>query len=253
MRILGSCPNCNTPDTIFVWHETEDTRCHNCLKRWESWRKLIKDEQEEGKRLIPVNVLRTESRYRAVLTIELAEPRKIEIPFANVILSVLHAALLAKYPRLRPNFACEGGIAGLVGTGYVELVNRDEHIGLSDDLAFDRNGDFDLETFWVLGFYERMLHRIFMSPLKFRGRKMRPGAILWLQTTGMDGELDAWQILKLVLRKVGGPRFPEAVAAKLREVGTLGRVYLRGLKDEEIARIFVPPPGFDDITGRRES
>lgn len=254
MRILGGCPNCNRLDTIFVvHHESEVARCVNCPATWEDWCKLIEDERGEGKRLIPVEIQRDELRSGAVLAVKLAEPPKIEIPFADTILSILHAALLAKYPRLRPNLACEGGVAGRVGTGYVELVNCDECIGLSDELAFDRNGGFDRETAWVLGFYEHMLRRIFTSPLKFRGRKMRPGAILWLPATGMDSELDIWQILKLVLRKVGGPQFPEAVAAKLREVGTLGRIYLRGLKDEEIVQIFVPPPGFDELTGRRET
>lgn len=254
MRILGSCPNCNKLDTIFVvYHENEVARCTNCPAIWENWSNLIADERGEGKRLIPVEIQRAESRYGAVLAVKLVEPPKSAVPFADIILSILHAALLVKYPRLRPNLACEGGVMGRVGTGYVELVNCDECIGLSDELAFDRNGGFDRETAWVLGFYENMLRRIFKLPLKFRGRKMRPGAILWLPAAGVDSELDAWQILKLILRKVGGPQFPEAVAAKLREVGTLGRIYLRGLKDEEIVRIFVPPPGFDEITGRRET
>lgn len=259
MRILGNCPACGRADAIEVFRRErtrDETQCSHCGRAWENWERLVAEEHTEGHRLIPVDVWQLESFEGALLGVRLARPFRLEVPWAETIVLTLNAALLVRYPRLRVNAACEGGVCGRVGTGYIELINNGEDaIGLSDDLACDREGAFDRETNWVLEFYGRMLRRLFEQPIQIgrSGVRLRPGAIIWLPASGEENQREAERILWFMLQKIGGSRFPSLVFKKLDEIGSLGRRYLRGPTDEEIVRSFVPPPGFDDFVGRRES
>ena len=100
-----------------------------------------------------------------------------------------------------------------------------------------------------------MLRRLFEQPIQIgqSGVRLRPGAILWLQASGEENRREAERVLWLMLQKVGGSRFPSLVFRKLEGISPMSRRYLRGLTDAEIFQNFVPPPGFDDTFGRRES
>lgn len=254
MRVLGVCPMCESLDSIVEvvsgprW--PHHIICLRCNQVWKDAWNLVREEQSNGRNLILVDI-QTNRRH---VTLEL--PYKNEVPWADTVITVLNAALLTKYSRLRPCFATEGGVEGRVGWSIVEFRNDYEHIGLSSDYDFHLHYPSPQPTDWVLRFYERLLTAVFARRLRYRRQEVRPGAILWLPAEGSDNHIEAWKLLSLALRTVGGPRMPEKVLAVLRqERGSLfgGLAHLRGLTDEEIVKIFVPPPGMEEFFKRRES
>ncbi len=245
MRILGNCPVCDVADGIAGKpSEANLVECANCQTAWD-WHTLVMSARADGRKLIPVEVFRFRS------TVELELPPKREIAHADLIVTVLNAALMAMYPRLRVAIMTEGGLEGMVGNHYLELRNYDERIGLMVDCDFAGSP----ECRYVLRFYERLLRQLFEEPLLWKGREVaRRGALLWIQPGENTTEGLITAICLLALRRIGGPGLAARVRQKLRDISQNPfQRHIRGLSDQEVVDIFVPPPGFEHLFGSRES
>ncbi len=247
MRILGNCPVCNMADEIAEkpGGGTGTVECAHCRTAW-NWYELVERARAMNRKLIPVAVF----RFRSV--VELALPPRSEIAHADLIITLLNSALMAKYPRLRVAIMTEGGLEGMVGNHYLELRNHDEHIGLivPHDFAWSR------ECRSVLRFYERLLRQLFEESLTWKGREVaRRGAVLWISPDEKPKEGVVAGICMFALRRVGGPGLVARVQQALRTTSSnpFSQRYIRGLSDQEIVDLFVPPPGSEHLFGSRES
>lgn len=245
MRLIGKCPNCGNEDTIRqFWKERGDfkdyhkVKCDACEIIWEDWLSgLVFPEERKGNKLIPVEVKRNkynEKEYGAGL----AWPSKRDIPWSDLIISILNAALITRF-NLDVCFATEGGVKGIYKRCYIELRNRDDKLGLYVEDAEYRQGGGLTET---LDFYEKMLRYLFEEGFRLYGKEYRRGEILRIPK---DGDVNrVWEILSAMLTKTRSKKFASRVVGEIAGVASnpFSRPYLRGLSDEEIAAFFVPPP-----------
>jgi len=235
-RLLGKCPNCYALDEI-----TDDSspqlskysriKCDSCGTSWENWSTLKGGEQEKGNRLIPVDIHRHDN-----YCVELFMPGRREIPHSNLIITVLNSALMTRYGSdICP--AAEGGLVKSGRRGY-ELRNDFDKIGLYADYGGDN-------ARYAFNFYARMLLQLFQEPLQLGDTRFRRGEILRLEDKP-EMVNDALIFLFATLSSIGGKPFAKKVLRNVNNLRTNPSVsrYIRGLSDEEIAKLFVPPPDF---------
>jgi len=242
MRILGKCPNCGSEDTIHdfwrltgKWEDRNKVKCDACGKVWEDWLNLKGAEEAKGNKLIPVEV--TRSKHQAEeYGIKLDWLEKREIPWCGMIISALNSALITRF-NLDVCLATEGGVEGIYKGCYIELKNCDRELGLLVGNYYQKEGLKE-----ILDFYEEMLRYLFVKNFTVGKRNYRRGKILKLSEEGKDCK-KAQEILIAVLTKSGGEKFARKVLDKIQKIrrNPFAVSYVKGLTNEEIAQLFVPP------------
>lgn len=235
-RVLGKCLKCNAEDTIVSGDGTfGNVRCEQCDATWNDYlTELVYPGRKEGERFIPVLVETME--HSASLNM----PRASDVPFARLIVSALNAALIARF-KLRVCLTTEGGVEGQWNGRHIELRNADRQVGLYDDHGYECASPVCQE---ILGWYGELLKILFLKELTMENRNYGRGAILKLANTP-DDEGRAKILLFLAFwKKTGSKGFATHVFKTLeRERAKLfGGLFIAGLSNEDIARIFVPPP-----------
>ena len=249
MRLLGNCPKCGSEDTIVETKGDEFgpyekygiVKCESCETLWNDWFDLRRKEREKGNILTPVKVRRMRGLDGREYSIEVLFQRRDDIPYANLIASVLNSALLTRFNKLSVNFSTEGGVEGFYKRTYIELRN-----------SYDRLGLFVEQDYWqgpglieVIDFYEKMLRLLFEEPLKVGKIQYRRAEILRLpkDDIGYTGVNQAWKILDATLTKTRSKAFAYKAIRKLIDEASnpFSGSYLRGLTTEEIVQRFVPP------------
>lgn len=181
--------------------------------------------------MIPVNIWRFNG------SVELWCPDKDEVPHSSTIVSVLNSALLHRY-NLNISYSCEGGIVQRKKgwRKYYELRNSYDRIGLSFE-----EGNIN-EAQKALTLYECLLEQLFQKPFEFARKRYRAGEILRLETSSTPS--DALIYLFATLTTVLHRDFAIGTMNTLEDLGQslFGVAHLRGLSDDEIARIFIHPP-----------
>lgn len=236
-RILGKCPACGVRDSL---KETKDPNmtvslvalCEACHRTWENFFDLIESERLEGNRLMKVEVQRN---WRSASLVW----HSSRVPFKRLIVSVLNTALIARF-GLRVNFACEGGVEGMCGREYIELRNGDDGIGLYDAHLAERNPRCRA----ILRWYSEALYWLFIGKLAVGRHDFGRGSILWLNEEHPGDETNAKILLwAAICRRTRSKKFSAKVFEQLKiEMSGPGRHHLAGLSDEDIARLWVPPP-----------
>lgn len=235
LRLLGGCPACNTKDSIVEYpgssfEEVFRARCEGCATVWPNWRRLVREQEQGGHRLIPVEIERM-GEYGG-LRVVLPE----NIPHRNLTTSVFNAALIARF-NLGVCFAAEGGVTGIYKGSYIGLIN-DDNLGLWNEEQIGERGVVE-----VLDFYQELVGLLLEKEFQVGKRYYRRGEILRLPESKQTAE-KAWEILTAILVKVRDRKFAWNVVRKLvrDSADQLGVLHLRGLTDEEIMERFVPPP-----------
>lgn len=235
LRLLGSCPACNTEDGIVRYpgnpfEELFRVRCEDCGTVWSDWRRLVREQEQEGNRLIAVEIERLRHEGLGVVF-----PRKI--PHLGLVASVFSAALIVRF-NLRMCFATEGGVEGAYRGSYIELMNNYGNLGLNRGEDDSRTR----ETIKVLDFYQELVGLLLQKDFEIGKKYYRRGEILRLPQEEQSVE-KTWEILIAILVKAKNRKFARKVVGELaRNAGKGFAPYLRGLTDEEIAEHFVPPP-----------
>lgn len=246
MRILGRCPWCGAEDTLFGVRGTGfevTVSCENCeaseISEHGVW-SFLDAEKAKGNKLIAVEV----SNRGLVVCLEL--PSLQDIPHARLIAQVLNAALLVRF-KLRRCFAAEGGVQGHFRDGPVELRNLDSDFGLAES-----EYHFSRASRRILRWYEKLLCALFEEDLRLEHRRYGRGAILKLSNGPKDAP-NALILLWAAITKIEGKKFAVEVFRELEELkrSPSGIAHLAGLTDEDIAAIFVPPPGFEKLFGEQ--
>lgn len=244
MRLLGKCPNCGREDTIFqFWKETgkggdwPKVKCRSCETVWDNLHILITEEKKKGNKLIPMEIRRIEWGDKGC-GVELAWPSKRDIPWCNMIVSTLNAALITRFtdPNATPqtsrssylnqldvHLVAEGGVMGRYKGSYIELENIGDHLGLKQDY----NQGEGIRR--VLRFYQIMLKYLFEVGPESVGGRYRRGEILRLSREN-DSER-VWQILETMLIYVKSEDFARKVVKKIKGIrrNPIGASYLTGL------------------------
>lgn len=153
MRIFGNCPICKRVDTLVVAEPI--VCCESCGQYWDDWHQLVVSETRLGNRLIPIDVVLTHRRTHNVFY------ARQQIPFARLIVAVFNAAVMVKFPGLRPVFAHQGGLHGNIRGEAVELQNTAVGIGLEDALLLRDNPVCTEILLW----YSYLLDALFMESL----------------------------------------------------------------------------------------
>lgn len=146
-------------------------------------------------------------------------------------------------------FACEGGVTGVWHGDYIELRNWDDFDDRGDTLGL-MVSDSDPSSpgmRQVMGWYHRLLRILFCERLH---PNASPGDLLTLEERNPQSKHDALVLLYLALkRKMMSGKRARAVFDQLREERWgIGGMYLAGLTDEDIKRIYVP--SFEDLGTR---
>ena len=231
-RILGECPSCKQLDGIvrepYVADKVNYSRvgCESCKATWDNYYKLVDNEEKAGRKLIPTDIWRTGNRY-----VGLRFPRKEKIAHSGFIVTILNSALMARY-NLSPCMLTEGGVQKRGARGY-GLTNDFDDISLSIDYGEQNAGH-------ALNLYARMLLQLFQYPLSLGKTQFRRGEILWLEDkpeTENDALILLFATLDSMRKGFGKKVFQKVRAVKMNPFASR---FVRGLTDEEIARIFVP-------------
>ena len=237
MIILGRCPNCNAEDTITIPRERESwdkALCEKCNASWSNWIELVHSKIGKEKGLKPVAI------DCGLHSMVLSLPGKHSIPHSRLIITVLNTAVMTHF-KLRVLFATEGGFWGSIGREPIELRNTDDAIGLSDDLRLQNNS----KCRKVLEWYGELLRWLFERELIEFGKNFGKGTILKLSSEGDDSLTDARILLWLALfKKTRSKGFATQVFqhCDIARSNPFTSPYVAGLTDEDIVRLFVPPP-----------
>lgn len=249
MHLLGKCPKCGEFDGIIQHRPAKkfnSVQCQHCLTEWDDWSILKHLEKEKGNRLIPISI------NKGSIYVKLWYQALDEIPWYQLIVETFNAALITKF-QLGVCLATEGGVEGIVKEKssekkeYVELRNEYGRLGLYAEPRWrDKEGQIVLNdaTKKCLKFYVDLMDTLFLSKLSYEGRTYQMAE--WM----FHSEAEGWNILVAMLTatliKVGGKKFPEKLKQTLQGIrkNPLERLYLKGLSDEDIACLFVPPPWF---------
>lgn len=208
---------------------------------------MIRGIEQRGNQLSPdVRIFHLRNR-QIEFGVELLSPPKSEIPQSALVTSVLNAAMITEF-GLGVCLAVEGGVEGRYGRKckngevkrtYVSLINGGDNLSLYVESDYSQGPDLTR----VLKFYEKMLRLLFKEPLEDGEQKYRRGEILRLPKEEQTPD-KIWGILRAMLKKVGGKKFPQRVMkfAVKNASNPFSGPYLRGLSNEEIVERFVPPP-----------
>ncbi len=148
--------------------------------------------------------------------------------------------------KLKVGFACEGAIEGRPSVRgrksqwYVEFRNIEGNFGLTV-------AEYDFinpASVHILSWYAGLLRLLFEEELRVGGKSYGQGAILKIEEGKQGSEKDTVILLWLVLRKYTHSKtFATRVFEELRQPrNPFASMYLAGLTDADIARIFVEPP-----------
>ena len=224
MRLLGKCPNCGSEDTINC-NEWPEGKCGNCGIIWKDWRLT---QTEKGDELIPVMIGRERSEDDGQeWGVCLNYPSVGEIPWSDMIVSVLNAALIARFsdpnikrsewsPRankLRVCLATEGGVEGYYKGDFIDLRNEGVKIGLYV-APYCSQGEGIRR---ILNFYHIMLQYLFEAGSESVSGRYRRGEILRLPKNEKGFE-PACDILAIMLTRAKGEKFGKKVAEKIKEI-----------------------------------
>lgn len=266
MFLLGTCPHCSKEDTIngapHYAAKPEDqwrtVRCEQCRTVWYNVWNLIDQERAEGRTLMRVEWELTPT------SASLEWPPRNKVPFQRHIIEVLAAALITRFRGLRLSQVCEGGVDGMCWArfprgvfyagqwwhrmrGYVEFRNLDDKIGL-EMYELPRNAPVKQKA---LRWYATLFKILFFHDLAERGGRIvfRRGSILKLSENDRGDAAKLWEILFLALQTKAREepwlrRFPYKVFSTLQaeKKNIFSGKFLAGLTDEDIVKIFVPPP-----------
>lgn len=250
MRLLGKCPNCGKEDTLvvecpnFPQSFEKIVRCEKCAKMWKDWISLSSEERKRGNKLIPVEVVKRES------SVELYWQDIYEIPWGRLAASVVNTALMTRF-KLGVCISTEGGVQGRIGREPIELRNVYAKIGLYDEYS---NSQIRREwTNKILNWYGDLLRYIFEKKLYFNKQSFGRGAILKLTNRSEDEPKARFYLWLAIRTKARSSAFADRVFKKLFEAESnpFSARYLAGLSDEDIAKLFVPPP-VTVVTGSRD-
>lgn len=237
MRLLGRCPRCEAEDTLVVTRGYEPKEsivsCESCRMNettGDGFRSLwdfCRAEEVRGNKLTMVEI-RNEG-----LSVRVWSPQPDDIPHARLIAQVLNTALIVRF-GLQICFATEGGVQGFLRDGPVELRNLYQEFGLGE-YEYHRSQ----ASRRVLRWYEKLVRTLFEEDLRLGRHRYGRGAILKLSHDPKDAT-NAVVLLWVALARVSGKKFATAVFRELEDLR--GIAHLAGLTDEDIARVFVPPP-----------
>ncbi|MDP3958153.1 MAG: hypothetical protein Q8Q36_01655 [bacterium] len=174
------------------------------------------------------------------------EVRRSETPPSSLMFlrTVLNLAVKLRF-NLGLNFSCEGGLQGKYRGRYVSLQNMgDGDLGLmleDGDLLHSRS------SAEILAWYGTLLWWLAESPtLSVNGKDYGHGKIFDLSLDPSNPAAyfrEMHGILSAVFRKASKSKvLGEKVFREFAAQGSLEGVYLRGLSDADIKRIFVPLP-----------
>lgn len=157
------------------------------------------------------------------------------IPQRQLMASVLNSSIMVRFNFDWPSFAAEGGVQGIVASHHIDLTNfgdeRGRGIGLIDGLyTWGAYTEEPARFKDVFDFYDKLIRKIFDGE---NGTNVMEGIYSTPEETLL--------MLNGVLSEVGGSDFPQKVMQKILSIPPDQRVYLRGLTDEDIERIFVQP------------
>ncbi|MFH1162015.1 MAG: hypothetical protein V1696_01935 [Candidatus Jorgensenbacteria bacterium] len=141
--------------------------------------------------------------------------------------------------KLKLCFLTEGGVSGTWRHESIELTNISDGVsfGLFDDHQFPENP----RCREVLRWYGELLYTLFLDELTIGGTTRR-GEILRLtdDTSGADNAKIL--LYGAIKKKTGSEGFSKSVFSKLDDtLSCFGGMYLAGLSDEDIVRLYVPP------------
>ena len=143
--------------------------------------------------------------------------------------------------KLGQCFLTEGGVSGTWRREPIELVNALDgaSFGLFDDHQFEENP----RCREILKWYGELLHTLFLDALTV-GASTRRGDILRLTPDASGADNTKVLIYAALKKKTGSPRFAKAAFGTLDEemASLFGGLHLAGLTDEDVARLYVPPP-----------
>lgn len=241
VRLLGFCPSCGATDSISnegLRSTDGGVRCSECETCWglRDWLDRFAYQKEPS--LVPVEV----SITRRTARVELFQVQPI--PYFRIIVSVLNAALVTRF-KIGVCFATEGGVQGTYKYGRnrepIELQNISDSasFGLFDEHHFEHNPGCAK----ILKWYGELLYALFLDELEVNGKKLKRGEILRLRDDYSGDADNAKLLLYLAMRKkTGSEMFAKAVFTTLNEkLSSLGGMYLAGLSDEDIVKLYVPP------------
>lgn len=251
MRLMGRCPLCGAEDSFVVYsgEKIDDTvKCEGCGQKvngeLDLWA-FKSAEERKGNKLIGVSV----ENYGLHVELYVFGAGTTEIPHRRLIAEVLNTAMLLRF-KLRVCFATEGGIQGFLRDGPVELRNLYHQFGLAESEY--RNSKASVR---LLRWYEKLLRLLFEDDLRYGSHKYGRVALLKLSGEPKD-QSNAFILLWVALARQEGRTFANRVFQELKkgESSLMGtKRFLAGLSDEDIANMFVPPPGMEALFGEAES
>lgn len=239
LRLLGNCPACDAEDTIVKYRgdsfeEWGRVRCESCAAVWPNWRRLVREQEPRGNKLIPVDIERTVTHGE----VRVVFPK--EIPHLGLVSSVFNAALVAKF-NLGVCFATEGGVQGMYKGSRIDLRNDGGNLGLWNEEMSCSQGPGVVK---VLDFYRQLVGLLLEQDFTVGKRHYRRGEILRLPKEEQTTERTLEILVAILVKASRSREFAEKVVREL--VGNAGNPFsapfLRGLTEEEIGRFFVPPP-----------
>jgi hypothetical protein len=157
-------------------------------------------------------------------------------PLRKLITSTLNTATMLRF-GLTAAFLTEGGVEGKYKGMPVALLNLDRRLGLDiEEQCLPGNAI-------VLGWYGELLKVLFWDELVVDGQSYGTTAILKLNPDDYVDELRAKLLLYLALKKkTGSQGFATEVFKKLDALDGFESLYIAGLSDEKVQRLYVPPP-----------
>lgn len=203
--------------------------CDSCGSSWPESFRFCEEQKEAGNRIIRVDILR-QYKYAGLWS-----PEADEVPFSGLVRKVLNSALMTKF-NLEVCLACEGGVEKKRGRVY-SLENDGKCIGLYAEYGEDNAQK-------ALAFYEALLKKLFIEKINFAGHQFRRGEILWLKEEEKYDKSNAMLSLFMAMASVGGRSFARKTIRQMNDKAKdpFFSTFVGGLSDEDIARIFVPPP-----------
>ncbi|MDO8469768.1 MAG: hypothetical protein Q7S84_01970 [bacterium] len=229
LRCFGPCPACGNVDTISSdgMLDCVSVCCETCGATWKNWI------QELWYPItLPIEVSITQWSARV-------EIHRVEaIPHMRLIVSVLNAAVMSRF-KLKLCFATEGGVSGTYRHETIELININDgaSFGLFDDYHFPENP----RCYELLKWYGELLYTLFLDELTI-GETTRRGEIFRLTDDAAGADNAKILLYAAIKKKTGSTRFAKSVFSKLDDtLSSFGGMYLAGLSDEDVARLYVPP------------